>query len=131
MSTTTIESDKRRKLRQRVGGSLLGMGVLHVVAPKQFIAIIPDALPAKNAINLLAAVAEAGAGALLLSGDADKQRMGGLVATATVVGVYPGNINMAIKAGKPTSLAKALPWLRLPLQFPMLKATWSLSKPAS
>ncbi len=129
MSTTTTESTKRRKLRPRVGVSLLGMGVLHVVAPKQFIAIIPDALPAKKALNLLAAAAEAGAGVLLLSKNPELQRKGGLLATATIVGVYPGNLNMAIKAGKPTTPAKAAAWLRLPLQFPMIKAAWSLAQP--
>lgn len=128
-AVTTVESTKRRRLRQRAGRSLLGMGILHVVAPKPFVAIIPKALPAKRALNLLAAAAEAGAGALLLSSDAEKQRLGGLLATATIVGVYPANIDTAIRAGRPTTVAGAVPWLRLPLQFPMIRTTWSLAKP--
>ena len=40
--------------------------------------------------------------------------------TATLVGVYPANIQMAVDAGRPRSLTSWGPWLRLPLQVPMV-----------
>jgi uncharacterized membrane protein len=100
------------------------MGVLHVVVPKPFEAIVPDALGHAKGLNLLAAAAEAGSGALLLSPSAAGRRLGGLLATATIVGVYPANIDMALKAGRPTNPYAIGTWLRLPLQFPMIRWAW-------
>jgi uncharacterized membrane protein len=105
------------------------MGIAHVVAPKPFVKIIPDALPAKRALNLLAAACEGTAGALLLTDDPKLQQTGGKLAFATIAGVYPANINMAVKAGPPRNLASIAAWLRLPFQFPMLKAAFDLSRP--
>lgn len=102
------------------------MGALHVVVPKAFLAIIPDALGAPRFWNLLAGAAEATAGALLLHGDPKVQRVGGALATATIVGVYPANINMAIQAGPPTNLGAVAAWARLPFQFPLVWAATRL-----
>lgn len=125
----TTESPRRRKRRLQMGSGLVGMGVLHAVMPKPFEAIVPQQLGAPRFWNLAAGLAEGAAGALLLSSDPRRQRIGGALATATIVGVYPANIDMAIKAGKPTTVAEAVPWLRLPLQFPMVRTTWSLARP--
>jgi uncharacterized membrane protein len=99
---------------------LVGMGVLHVVAPAPFEKIIPDALGHKRALNLLAAAAEAASGALLLAPSPRARRLGGTLAAATIVGVYPANIHMALQAGAPTTPYAAGAWLRLPLQFPLI-----------
>lgn len=131
MTATTadhVESDQYRKLRFRIGGGLLSMGVAHVVAPDPFIKIIPERLPNPRALNLLAAAAEAAAGILLLTNDPKKQRLGGVIATATLVGVYPANIDMAIKAGPPTNPKAIAAWLRLPMQFPMIRSAYLLAK---
>jgi uncharacterized membrane protein len=132
MTATTAdvvtEDPKRRSARRRMGSMLLFMGVLHVVVPAPFLKIIPKALGAPRFWNLLAAGAEAGAGALLLSEDPDKQRAGGWLATATIVGVYPANIDMALKAGPPVRPAAIAAWLRLPMQFPMIRQAYSFTK---
>ncbi|MGN6695223.1 MAG: DoxX family protein [Aquihabitans sp.] len=129
-STTSapVESDAYRKLRLRVGGSLVFMAILHVILPKPFLKIIPKSLGAPRFWNLVAGAAEGTAGALLLSNDRAKHRAGGALATATFVGVYPANINMAIQAGKPTNPAAIAAWLRLPFQFPMIASGIKLAK---
>lgn len=123
-----MESANYRKLRLRVGGSLVFMAVLHVILPKPFLKIIPKALGAPRFWNLAAAAAEGAAGALLLSNDPEKQKVGGALATATFVAVYPANINMALQAGKPTNPAAIGAWLRLPFQFPMIASGIKLAK---
>ncbi|HWJ60579.1 MAG TPA: hypothetical protein VNS19_01300 [Acidimicrobiales bacterium] len=127
-TSTPVESASYRKLRLRVGGSLVFMAVLHVILPKPFLKIIPRSLGAPRFWNLAAAAAEGTAGALLLSNDPGKHKVGGALATATFVGVYPANINMAIQAGKPTNLPAIAAWLRLPFQFPMIASGIKLAK---
>lgn len=101
------------------------MGLLHVVAPKRFEAMIRKALGAPRFWNLLGATAEGSSGALLLSARPERRRLGGALATATMVGVFPANIKMALEAGPPTrSVNAAGMWLRLPLQVPLVAWTW-------
>jgi uncharacterized membrane protein len=127
-TSTPVESDAYRKLRLRVGGSLVFMAILHVILPKPFLKIIPKSLGAPRFWNLAAAVAEGTAGGLLLSSDPAKHRAGGALATATFVAVYPANINMAVQAGKPTNLPALAAWLRLPFQFPMIASGIKLAQ---
>lgn len=114
------ESERRRRSRVIGASALLGMGVLHAVVPKPFVAIVPKWLPAPKALNLLAGAAEATSGALLLSKDPQRRRLGGALAAATIVGVYPANVQMAVDAGRPSTPFEWGVWLRLPLQFPMI-----------
>lgn len=112
----------------RVGSGLLAMGVAHVVAPAPFVKIIPDRVPAPELWNLVAAAAEGLAGVLLLTSDPKKQRLGGVLATVTFIGVYPANIDMAIKAGPPTNPKAIAAWARLPMQLPMIRSGIRLAK---
>ena len=123
-----IESSSYRHLRMRVGSGLLAMGIAHVVTPAPFVKIIPDAVPNPKLWNLVAAAAEATAGVLLLQSDPKKQRLGGALATVTFLGVYPANIDMAIKAGKPTNPKAIAAWARLPMQLPMIRSGIRLAK---
>jgi len=108
-----------------IGASaLVGMGVLHVLVPKPFLAIIPRWLPAPRALNLAAGAAELTSGALLLSGDPARRRLGGAVAAATMIGVYPANVQMAVDVGRPETAFEWGVWFRLPLQLPMI--AWAL-----
>jgi uncharacterized membrane protein len=56
-------------------------------------------------------------------------RVGGWLATATILGVYPANIQMTVDATRGGSRgAKVATWLRLPLQLPMLAKAWSYTR---
>ncbi|KHO23459.1 DoxX family protein [Mycolicibacterium setense] len=104
---------------QRMAALLLGMGVLHFVAPKPFDSIIPAELPGTPRFYTYASgVGELATGALLAA--PRTRRLGALAAVALFVAVFPGNVNMV-------RLWWDKPWpmrigaiARLPLQIPMI-----------
>lgn len=104
---------------RRLAGLLLGMGVLHFVAPKPFDSIIPAELPGSARFYTYASgVGELATGALLAA--PRTRRLGALAAVALFVAVFPGNVNMV-------RLWWDKPWpmrigaiARLPLQIPMI-----------
>ena len=98
---------------------LVGMGVLHFVAPKPFDTIVPVELPGPARFYTLASgVAEAATGAMLLA--PRTRRLGALAAVALYVGVFPANIN-SIRVfwdkGWPARIGMIA---RLPMQIPMI-----------
>jgi uncharacterized membrane protein len=103
----------------RLGGLLVGMGVLHFAAPKPFDTIVPVELPGTPRFYTYASgVAEVATGALILA--PRTRRFGALAAVALFIGVFPGNVNMC-------RLWWDKPWpmrlgaiARLPLQYPMI-----------
>jgi uncharacterized membrane protein len=105
-----------------MGAGLLGMGVLHFVAPKPFDTIIPEELPGSARFYTYASgVGELATGALLLA--PRTRRLGALAAVALYIGVLPGNVNMCRLWFKDPdkSLAMKLGAIaRLPLQIPMI-----------
>jgi len=111
-----------RKSRLRLAGFLSFMGVLHFVAPKQFDKIIPKWVPGRpRTWTYLSGAAELTSGVLLAN--PSTKRLGGAMGTATLVAVYPANIQMAFD-NKPSTPFGVGMWLRLPMQFPMIG--WAL-----
>jgi len=114
-----IANPKRAHL---MGAGLLGMGVLHFVAPKPFDTIIPEELPGSARVYTYASgVAELGVGALLLA--PKTRRVGALAAVALFIGVLPGNVNMVrlwFKDPDKTLAMRLGAIARLPLQIPMI-----------
>jgi uncharacterized membrane protein len=104
---------------QRMGAMLVGMAVLHFVAPKPFDRIVPAELPGGARFYTLASgVAEGATGAMLLA--PRTRRLGALAAVALFIGVFPANVNMVRLwwgKGWPARIAAIA---RLPLQVPML-----------
>ncbi|WP_207839974.1 DoxX family protein [Williamsia soli] len=115
------------KLAERMGAALVGMGVLHFVAPAPFDGIIPPELPGSpRAYTYGSGVAEIAIGAAMLA--PRTRRHAGLASVLLFVGVYPGNINMVrMFKDKPLPFRVAV-WGRLPLQFPMIWAGWKVWK---
>jgi uncharacterized membrane protein len=114
------ESASQRRSRLGLAGMLLVSSVAHFIIPRAFMKIVPRYLGHPRFWVYASGVVEAAAGALMLSSDRATRRRGGMLATATLVGVYPANIQMAVDAGRPRSLTSWGPWLRLPLQVPMV-----------
>ncbi|CDO10243.1 membrane protein [Mycolicibacterium cosmeticum] len=111
-----------------MGGSLVGMGILHFVAPKPFDSIVPAELPGSARFYTHASgVAEVATGALLLA--PRTRKLGALAAIALYLGVFPANVNMVRLWFKDP--AKPLPMrigaiARLPLQIPMITQAYKI-----
>ena len=112
-------SDRSRKA---LGSLMIGAGVMHFVAPRFYEPLIPESLGDARTWVYGSGVAELAAGALVLN--RRTSRIGAVVTAAVLVGVFPGNIKMAIDAGRPRDVATAAAWARLPLQAPMV--WWAL-----
>ncbi|HVF78879.1 MAG TPA: MauE/DoxX family redox-associated membrane protein [Solirubrobacteraceae bacterium] len=104
-------------------------GALHFLRPAMYEEIMPDYVPAHHELVLASGAAEI-AGALMVIFPRTR-RLGGLWLAATLVAVFPANLNMALHPDRYASLAPALLWARLPLQ--ALLIWWALraTRPAS
>src|ERR1700712_982583 len=89
-----------------------GSGVLHFLRPAPFVAIVPTVLPAPlSLVYLSGAVELLGAGLLSVP---RTRVLGGAVSAALLLGVFPANVSMALRAGDRPPLYRAVAWLRLP-----------------
>ena len=100
----------------------LGAGVMHFVKPRAYEAIVPDALPAHREIVYASGVAEI-AGALGVL-PARSARWAGWFLIATLLAVFPANVNMAINAERFRAVPEALLWIRLPIQAALIAWVW-------
>ena len=104
------------------GPLMMAAGINHFVMPKVYEKIMPDYLPAQRELVYASGVAEFGAAALTLH--PATRRIGGWGLIATLVGVFPANVDMALHPEKFPDLPEAGLWARLPLQLGMLYLVW-------
>ena len=111
----------------RLGVGLLAaimaaMGLLHLVNPKPFVAVMPAGLPAPAALVAISGLAEIAGGVGLLF--PATRVVAGWGLAALYVAVFPANVHMALH--RSFGLPAWLLWLRLPLQVPLvLWALWA------
>jgi uncharacterized membrane protein len=85
-------------------------------------AIVPDALPAHREIVYASGVAEIAGGLAVLP---DRTaRWAGWFLIATLVAVFPANVNMALHAERFRAVPEALLWVRLPIQAALIAWVW-------
>ncbi len=103
-------------LRRLVGPFFVFAGVMHFVIPRTYRKIVPPWVPAPEAMVYASGVAEIAGGVGMLV--PARRRLAGWWLIATMVGVFPANLHMAVNAedypavpGGAVSL-----WARLPLQ---------------
>jgi uncharacterized membrane protein len=89
-------------------------GTLHFLRPKMYEDIVPDYLPAAHELVLVSGAAEIAGAALVVF--PRTRRLGALWLVATLVAVFPANVDMALSPGRHDAIAPALLWARLPLQ---------------
>ena len=95
-------------------------GVVHLVKPEVFLPLMPSWVPAHREVVLGSGVAELALAAGLVA--APTRRVAGWASVALLLGVWPGNIKMALDSNRSKSTAfKAAAWGRVPLQLPMIK----------
>lgn len=106
-------------------------GVIHLVKPETFEPIIPTPLrPWARDLVLASGVAELACAAGLLH--PRTRPVAGLASAALLVAVWPANAQMSVDLGRraqrrrdPSSWASfAVSLARLPLQVPMIQASW-------
>lgn len=97
-------------------------GVLHLVRPQVYEAIVPRALPRRRELVYASGVAELALAGMLLH--PATRRAGGVGSAALLVAVFPANVQMTVDAARDSRK----PWwftlgtvLRLPLQAPMIR----------
>lgn len=112
--------------------ALLGTaGVGHFVRPEFFDPLVPSWMPiSARATTYLSGVAELASATLLAV--PGTRRLGGWVALATFVGVFPANIQAALDGGMeqaaPPWNSAAAAWGRLPFQLPMIYGAWRVAR---
>ena len=108
-----------------LGAFFLAAGALHFVKPRPYESMMPDALPAHRELVYLSGVAEMAGGAGVL---ADRTlRPAGWWLIATMLAVFPANINMAIEAERFKDVPEPLLWARLPLQAAIVYWIWRVA----
>lgn len=105
-------------------------GVLHLVAPRPFERLIPRRLPGTaRAWAVGSGYAELVTAGLLLA--PATRRLGGVVAAALFLGVWPGNVKMAWDWRHESLLRQLVSVGRLPLQIPMIGSAVRIARYAS
>jgi uncharacterized membrane protein len=106
----------------RALAAVLGVaGAMHFVKPGFFDAIVPRALPGSaRTWTHASGVAELAVAAAVAS--PRTRRHGALAAALLFVTVFPANVQAAVDAR--SSVERAVTWLRLPLQVPLV--VWAL-----
>ena len=102
-------------------------GVVHLVRPRTFEPLMPRWVPAHREVILASGVMEllCAAGLLVPS----TRRAAGLASTAVLLGVFPGNIKMAVDASRTRNrVFQAASYARLPLQLPMIRGAWRVAR---
>jgi uncharacterized membrane protein len=97
-------------------------GVLHFLRPGPFVSIVPRSLPRKEEFVAVSGAAELVCAGLLAYPAA--RGLGGPVTAALFAAVFPANVSMALRSGTRPAWYRAVLWLRLPLQIPLV--LWAL-----
>ncbi|TCN57072.1 putative membrane protein [Rhodococcus sp. SMB37] len=106
----------------RLAALLAGAGVLHFVLPTPFDSIVPKQLPGEaRHYTYASGVAELAVATTLAV--PRTRRLGGTLAAALFVAVFPANVQMALswlRSNRVSPAAKAVAVARLPLQIPLI-----------
>jgi len=111
----------------RVLGTLFVVtGVLHFLKPRVYEAIMPRYLPAHRELVYASGVAEIAGGLGVLA--PRTRRLGAWWLIATLVAVFPANVEMAVHAERFKQFPEPLLWARLPLQGALIAWVYKIAK---
>ncbi len=110
------------RARAVLGATFLATGVLHFLRPRIYEAIMPRYLPAHRELVYASGAAEiAGGMGVLLE---RTTRPAGWWLIATLVAIFPANVEMAVHAERFERIPRPLLWARLPLQGALIAWVW-------
>jgi uncharacterized membrane protein len=96
-------------------------GAVHLVKPEVYLPLMPRWVPAHREVILASGVAEIACAAGLAV--PATRRAAGWASVLLLLGVYPGNIKMAVDSTRTGSTGfKVASFARLPFQLPMIRA---------
>ena len=105
-------------------GAFLVSGTFHLIAPAQFMPLLPDWTPYPLELVYLSGIAELLAAIGLIA----KLRWAPIFTSLVLLAVWPANWLVAIEATNNAEIATAvIAWLRLPLQLQLIY--WALKSP--
>ena len=105
-------------------GAFLVSGTFHLIAPAQFMPLLPDWTPYPLELVYLSVIAELLAAIGLIA----RLRWSPIFTALVLLAVWPANWRVAIEATNNAEIATAvIAWLRLPLQLPLIY--WALKSP--
>lgn len=98
-------------------------GVMHFARPAWYVAIMPGWLPAHRGLVYASGVAEIAGGLAVLN--PGTRRLGSAWSVATLLAVFPANVNMAVNAEEFDDVPEPLLWARLPMQAAFIAWAWA------
>lgn len=108
-------------LKRLAGPLFVVTGFMHFVIPHSYIKIMPRYLPAQRELVYASGVAEIAGGVALMH--PRTRRLGGWWLTATLIAVFPANVEMALhpeRYAKDSRGGRAALIARLPLQLALI-----------
>ena len=105
-----------------LGVTFTAAGALHFARPRMYEAIMPRYLPAHRELVLASGVAEIAGGVGVLH--PRTRRLAGWWLIATLLAVFPANVEMAVHAERFKRFPPAALWARLPLQGLLIAWAW-------
>ncbi len=109
-----------------VAGLFTVSGVVHLVRPAVFEPLMPEALGDPTPWIVGSGLAELASAAGLIT----RSRWAPTVAAVTLVVIWVGNVQHAVgiqRSARTSTAQKAIGWVRLPLQVPLIR--WALASP--
>ncbi|WP_445151753.1 DoxX family protein [Baekduia sp. Peel2402] len=119
-----------KRLPRAAGPTFVIAGILHFITPKTYESIMPDYLPAHRELVYASGVAEAAGGLGLLASSATIRKWSAYWLVATLVAVFPANLQMALNPEKYKDIPPAALWARLPLQLAFIRWVLAAAKRA-
>ena len=110
------------RARLLLGATFITTGVLHFMRPRVFEAIVPDYLPAHRELVYASGAAELAGGVGVLH--PATRRVAGWWLIATLVAIFPANVEMAVHAERFKQFPRAALWARLPVQGVLIAWAW-------
>ncbi len=116
-----------RRSARAIAGIFAVSGAVHLARPEVYEPLMPSWVPAHREVILGSGVAELALAAGLLA--PPTRRLAGWASVALLVGVFPGNVKMALDAvaGDDRRL-QAATIARLPLQWPLIRAAHAATR---
>jgi uncharacterized membrane protein len=113
------------RARTVLGLTFIGAGALHFLKPRPYISIMPRYLPRHRELVYASGAAEIAGGVGVLS--RRTARPAGCWLIATLLAIFPANVEMAVHAERFRRIPEPLLWARLPLQAIIVAWVWRVA----